>query len=183
MNPENPFAVSIPQQATDGKNWRLALFSEPTTPENFPIKLFEAFAVGFGGVQIPLLALFTLVAVFVTLLMSFFGLIAGMILDVLLFIVMSGGLLVVLNISLLSVTIGFIYRKKAALVGMIIYTVVMPMISYFALSPPIMEAINYDAVRSYYVHVFLFGLSLQYVLPIIVGLVAFRWFGYTISRQ
>jgi len=63
MNTENPIPVPIPQQATRKKTWQLTLFSEPTTQENYPVKLSEAFAIGFDVVHIFLLVLVTLAAV------------------------------------------------------------------------------------------------------------------------
>ena len=158
---------------TEDSSWKLALFSEPTNCETLPTKALEVFALCFcvaqsltllyvaysiGGGLLPAVAAFSLPG-------------GGGTIGVLMNYVLIVMLIIALAILMLTISIGFIFRQKWALFGMVVFTVLIPpIISYFVcqMLPNAPKELFSDVWLS------VSAFSLQYFPSIVLGLIMFR---------
>ena len=161
------------ESSTEKNSWKLVLFSEPTNRETLPIKVFEVAALCLCVAQIGVLLYVTFhVGVFV-LLGTVFALI-GALFHIMLTCMTIGVLFVALDFFMLTMSIGFIFRKKWTLLGMIVLTLIMSVISYLVL-PIIADLLQMpESVRdNFWLAVLVF--TLQYLPSIVIGLIMYRW--------
>ena len=179
----NNNAGFTPEPVKESK-WKLALFAKPRRPEDLPIRRFEIFALCFCIVQTPIMLLAMLWTVMAGAMGVVFAFCArGNAENWPLALAVIGGvmfvvaLLVALECWMISLSIRFLYRRKKALYGMIVCTVIMLMGLVFA-APILLESpFDPEAFRFNMFHWCALALiSLQYLPSIVVGWKMFRRF-------
>ena len=155
------------QIPTKESSWKLALFSDPTNLETLPTKIFEIIALCFGVAQVGVLLYFTYNIALLWLVAAVFAVIVFP--PIGLFFLLVGALILALVGLCFQMSLGFLYRQRKALLGMIVFTALMSMIAYFTvpMNPP----------GGGFYHIWLSWLmfTFQYLPSIVIGLMTFLW--------